>query len=147
MKKFIYLSTILALASVLFAPMTRASDVHSGAHPNNARIQNATHHFEYSVRDNALSELIVQLPDKISIKGIDVTNSLGEPLDARVSINDTMATIVFSEPVPPHTTISVSLRGVRTPGHAKIWQYHLFGKLIGIDQAIPLGFARIQTYY
>ncbi|MCU0532373.1 MAG: DUF2808 domain-containing protein [Hydrococcus sp. Prado102] len=148
MKKLVSIGLSLSLAIIFFAPVAQATSVRSGARPSSATVQGATHFFEYYVRNNALSELSIEMPEGIKIRnGIEVKNSSGQELDAQVSINGRKATVAFSQPIPPDTKIAVSMRGVYTPGYDGIWQYRLFGKLVGIDQEIPLGFARIHTYF
>ncbi|HBL11690.1 MAG TPA: hypothetical protein DD379_09820 [Cyanobacteria bacterium UBA11162] len=156
MKKLIYAATFtLVLAS--FAPAVQAAGslpnakvphlVHSSAHPNDALVPNATHHFEVHVQGKGLSELSIDLPQGVSIRnGIEVTNQSGQKINAEVSINDKKATVVFAQPVEPDTTLSINMQGVKTPGYSYTWQYRVYGKLVGINQEISLGSARIQTY-
>lgn len=147
MKRLLLTSFAMTLALASFAPLVEARSPHSDAHQNSARVQGATHHFEYFVQKNALSELLIQIPDQIKIsRGIEIQDQTGKMLDAKVSIDGKQALITFNQPIPPNTTISVKMRGILTPGYARTWQYKLYGKFAGINQEIPLGLARIQTY-
>ncbi|WP_414530846.1 DUF2808 domain-containing protein [Nodularia chucula] len=56
------------------------------------------------------------------------------------------ATVAFSEPVVPGTTISIRMKGVKTPGYEGTWHYPVSVKKIDMKEEIPLGLARVQTY-
>lgn len=147
MRKLLFTGLAITLAQTSFAPFVEARSPHSAAHQNSARVQGATHHFEYLVQKNALSELLIQIPEHLKIsRGIDIQDQTGKTLNAKVSIDGKQALIAFDQPVPPNTTVSVRMRGILTPGYARTWQYKLYGKFVGINQEIPLGLARIQTY-
>ena len=150
-------AVVIALASSVFASDVatvlrenpRASlIVHSGAHPNGVHVPYATHHFDLFVGGKALSQLLINLPEGIRIgKGIAVTNQSGQTIDATVSIKETSATIVFAQPVPTGTTLSIFMQGVETSdyiGHD--WLYPIYGRSIGTSVDIPFGTAQIQTY-
>ncbi|HEY9601997.1 MAG TPA: DUF2808 domain-containing protein [Allocoleopsis sp.] len=158
MKRLLYAAT-LTLVLTSNVPAVRADDspreyqkttllVHSGAHPNNARVPNATHHFKLYVAGNALSQLSIDLPEGISVRrGIEVTDQSGKKVDETVSINDRKATIAFAQPVPPGTLLSVEMKGIRTSDYlGRTWLYRVYGKDVGMTGEIPLGTARIQTY-
>lgn len=156
MKKLIY-ATAFTLLLASNAPATIAGGamrnanishlVHSGAHPNSARFQGATHHFEVHVQGKALSALTINLPDDVKMRsGIEVTNQSGQKIESQVSVNNRKATVVFAQPVSPDTTISIDLRGIHTPGYSRNWGYALTGKMVGINADIPLGTVLIQTY-
>lgn len=157
MKKLVYPATIaLVIAATLPAVATGVPGatnsthlIHSGAHPNNARIKSATHHFELHTEGKALSQLSIDLPERIDVnRGIEITDSTGKKVEGRVSINDRKATIAFPQPVPPGTILSVSLKGVQTPGYLRrTWVYRVYSQMEGIQpENIPIGTARIQTY-
>ncbi|MEH2047623.1 DUF2808 domain-containing protein [Nostoc sp.] len=119
----------------------------STAVPNNARTLNATHKFDVHVQGKALSELAIDLPEGVSIdKGIEVENKLGQKIPTTVSINNRKATVAFSEPVAPGTSISIRMKGVNTPGYEQTWHYPVSVKKVDMKEEIPLGLARIQTY-
>lgn len=156
MKKLIY-ATAFTLLLASNAPATVAGGamqnaniphlVHSGAHPNKARFQGATHHFEVHVQGKALSSMTIDLPEDIRMRsGIEVTNQSGQKIESQVSVNNQKVTVVFSQPVSPDTTISIDLRGIRTPGYSHNWMYAVSGKMVGINAEIPLGTVLIQTY-
>jgi hypothetical protein len=158
MKRLLYAAT-LTLALTSLVPAVRADEspgeyqkathlVHSGAHPNNARIPNATHHFKLEVAGNALSQLSIDLPEGIRvIRGIEVTDQSGKKVEEIVSIKDRKATIAFAQPVPPGTLLSVEIKGIKTSGYlGRTWLYRIYGKDVGFTAEFPLGTARIQTY-
>lgn len=126
---------------------TRFSHLIDGAaYPNNASSRNATHQFEVHVQGKALSELSINLPQSVSIgRGIEVTNQSGQEVAAEVSVNDRKATVIFSQPVPPGTVLSVSMRGVDTGGIDNTWQYRVNAKKVGLTTELSLGSARIQS--
>lgn len=147
MKKLLLTSFAMTIALASYAPLIEARSPHSDAHQPSARVQGAIHHFEYLVQKNALSELLIQIPDQLKIsRGIEIQDQTGKMLDAKVSIDGKQALITFDQPVPANTTISVKMKGILTPGYPRTWQYKLYGKFAGINQEIPLGLARIQTY-
>jgi hypothetical protein len=156
MKRLIY-ATTLTLAIVSLAPVAQAFGSlrestlpHLGkgsASPNYARAISATHYFAVHVQGKALSELSIDLPEGVSIpKKIEVKNQSGQKVDAKVSVNNRTATVVFAQPVPPETTLSVNMQGVNTPGYSKNWLYQVYGKMVGLTAEIPLGPAWVQTY-
>lgn len=121
--------------------------VHSNAHPNNARITSATHHFEVHVQGSNLSQLFIDLPEGIKVKrGIEITDQSGRKIDATVSIKDRRATVAFAQPVSSGTTLSVSMKGVQTPLYSRIWLYPVYSRSISMNTDIRIGLARIQTY-
>lgn len=123
--------------------------VHSNAHPNNARVPSATHHFEVHVQGSDLSQLSVDVPEGVKVSDrIVVTDQSDKKIDATVSVNDRRVTIAFSQPVPSGTTLSVSMKGVRTQfsSQRRIWLYPVYGRSVGMTADVRLGMARIQTY-
>ena len=156
MKKLVY-ATAFTFLLASNAPATLAGGamrnanishlIHSGAHPNSARFQGATHHFEVHVQGKSLSALAIDLPEDVKMRsGIDVTNQSGQKIESQVSVNNRKATVVFSQPVSPDTTISIDMRGIHTPGYSHKWRYTIAGKMVGINADIPLGTVLIQTY-
>ena len=157
MKKIIYMAvSILAIASSIPAAQATGSPralrvthiIHSGAHPDNARFPNPTHHFEIQVQGSALSALSIDIPEGIKIRnGIEVTNQSHNRIDAQVSINNKKATVIFSQPVPVETILSINMNGVQTTTYNGFtWLYPVYGTIPGMNQEIPLGTVRIQTY-
>ncbi len=155
MKTLIYAATftLILTSSIPAAQARNLKDfnvTHLGnsvAIPKYVTVHNARHQFKVHVRQKALSELSIKIPEKVSInEGIEVKNQAGQKVPASVSINDGKATLVFSQPVAPETTLSVSMQGVKTPAYKSIWHYSVFAKNVGMTTEIPLGLARIQTY-
>lgn len=123
--------------------------VHSNAHPINARVQNATYHFQVHVQGRDLSQLFVDVPDGIRLGDrIVVTDESGKKVDAKTSTDDKRVTITFEQPVPSGTTLSVSMKGVSTRflsrGH--VWLYSIYGRSVGMTEDLRIGLARIQTH-
>ncbi|XWK91705.1 MAG: DUF2808 domain-containing protein (plasmid) [Phormidium sp.] len=156
MKKLIYAGVAFTLIIAASISSARAAGslrnanaphiVHSGSHTSNPRFLDATHHFEIHVQGPALSELSIDLPEDLSIRrGIEVENKSGQRIPATVSIRDRKATIVFSQPVPPETTLSIKMQGVNARFYRSIRQYMVYSKMVGLNAEIPLGTVRIQT--
>ncbi|MBD2772075.1 DUF2808 domain-containing protein [Iningainema tapete] len=157
MKKFMYAATLFTLAIVSSVPAALAKNPNdakishlgnSAAIPNYAAAPAATHKFDVHTQGKAISELIIDLPEDANInQGIEVKNKLGQKISATVSINGRKATVAFSEPVAPGTTISILMKGVNTPGYEQTWHYPVSVKKVGMNGELPLGLARVQTYY
>lgn len=156
MKKLIYAATFtLAIASsfpALAGGILRDAKtphlVHSGAHPNNARIPQSTHHFDVHVQGSDLEQLFVDVPKGVNVRNrITITDQSSNKVDATISINDNRIAIAFTQPVPTGTTLLVSMKGVSTSslrGHT--WLYPVYSRSVGINADVPIGIARIQTY-
>lgn len=153
MNKLFSIATIALIFSTLIPSVwakenAKFTHVFDGtAYPIIPQYQRAIHQFKVHVQRKALSELSIDLPEEVSInEGIEVTNQSGQKLAAKVSINDRKAKVVFSQPVAPETTISVSMRGITTPSYEQTWQYHVFVEKVGMNAQIPLGIVDIATY-
>lgn len=122
--------------------------VHSGAHPNNARMSQATHHFDVHVQGSDLEQLFVDIPEGIQVKNrITIADQSKKKVDANISINDNRITIAFTQPVPTGTTLSVSMKGVSANSlQGRTWLYPVYSRSVGIKADVPIGMARIQTY-
>ena len=85
----------------------------------------------------------VRLSDRIV-----VTNESGKKVNTKTSIDDKRITIIFEQPVPSGTTLSVSMKGVSTRflsrGH--VWLYSIYGRSVGMTEDVRIGLARIQTH-
>jgi hypothetical protein len=156
MKKL--LSTALLTLLAVFLPLTawasgkpgNGRGIHvfdSAAVPTNASVQGATHKFKVHVQDNPISELSIELPEDVSLsKNIEVTDANGQKIDAQASVNSGKATIVFAQPVPRNTVLTVNLRGVKTSGYEQNLLYRVSGKPVNLTAEIPLGTAEVRTY-
>jgi hypothetical protein len=106
---------------------------------NYAQVTDATHKFDVYVQGKAISDLMIDLPEDIKInQGIEVKNKSGQKIPSTVSINDRKVTIAFSEVINPGTSLSITMRGVRTPGYEETWHYPVSVKKVGIKEEIPL---------
>ncbi len=156
MKKLIYATTItLAIASsfpALAGGILRNAKaphlVHSGAHPNNARISQSTHHFDVHVQGSNLEQLFIDVPKGVNVRNrITITDQSSNKVDATISINDNRIAIAFTQPVPTGTTLLVSMKGVSTSSlRGYTWLYPVYSRSVGINADVPIGIARIQTY-
>ncbi|BAZ18561.1 hypothetical protein NIES4071_104460 (plasmid) [Calothrix sp. NIES-4071] len=126
---------------------TKASLSGGVAFPSSISFQGATHQFKLDVQTQPVSELVIKLPYGVSInKGIEVKNQSGKKIDAQIAVNNQTATLIFSQPVEPQTTLIVDMRGVNTSLRSHIWLYQVYGKMPNLTTEIPLGTVRIQTY-
>jgi hypothetical protein len=158
MQSFIYtatLTTILTattLAAFAQAPFPRASTViHSAAYPNRVKVTRATYRVGIQVGSSPLSEIQLIVPEnapgRIQIRQITVTDAAGQPISANSSFNGKEVTIAFTQPIPVGTRLEIDLNGVKTSDLlGRTWLFPIYGRSVGINQLIPLGTARIQTY-
>ena len=156
MKKLIYAAAFTlvfassvpaALAGGVLREARAPHLVHSGAHPNNAGLA-STHHFEVHVQGSDLSQLSFDVPEGIKVSDrIVVTDQSGKKIDANVSVNDRRVEIAFSQPVSNGTTLTISMKGVRTSGYlGRTWLYPVYSRSVGMTEDVRIGMARIQTY-
>lgn len=154
LKRSIY-ATVSALAVLTSVPAIQAEDIspspkstqviHSGAVPNNAGAPRATYHFEIRVGGGSLSQIAIDMPDEVAIGEIEVKSQSGQKIDATVSVNGKMATLVFAQQIASGLTMDVYLRDVSTRWrYPKTWFFPISGSVGGVN--IPFGLARIQTY-
>ena len=156
MKKLIYAATFtLAIASsfpALAGGILRDAKaphlVHSGAHPNNARMSQSTHHFDVHVQGRDLEQLFVDVPKGVNVRNrITIADQSSNKVDATISRNDNRIAIAFTQPVPKGTTLSVSMKGVSANSlQGRNWLYPVYSRSVGINADVPIGMARIQTY-
>ena len=156
MKKLIYVTTVIlaiassfpALAGGILRDAKAPHLVHSGAHPNNARMSQATHHFDVHVQGSDLEQLFVDVPEGVNVRNrITINDQSHKKVDATISINDNRIAIAFTQPVPTGTTLVVSMKGLITNslrGHT--WLYPVYSRSVGVNADVPLEIARIQTY-
>lgn len=144
-----YISSVPAFAGGVLREANAPHIVHSSAHPNGTRVPNATHHFEVHVQGKELSQLSFEVPDGVEVRDrIMVSDQSGKKIDSTVSIEDKRATIAFSQPVPVETTLSISMKSVKTPflSRGNTWLYPVYGRSVGMTEDIRMGIAQIQTY-
>ncbi|AFZ33454.1 MULTISPECIES: DUF2808 domain-containing protein [Cyanophyceae] len=137
-----------ALAGGVLRDAKASHLVHSGAHPNNARLS-ATHHFEVHVQGGDLSQLTIDVPKGMKVSDrIVVTDESGKKIDNTISVNDRKIAIAFSQPIRTGTTLSVSMKGVRSQLSllGRVWLYPVYARKTGMTEDIRIGMARIQTY-
>lgn len=147
MNKIIFSGLLSGVIFTAFSPNILATNVHSAAYPSSARVQNATHHFSYNVVGNfPLENLIIKLPQGLTISAVDIEDNKGNKISSKTNITNDQAVINLGQKINPNTKIYINLRGVETDGQPNIWQYRLSGKFAGINQEIPLGLAQIRTY-
>lgn len=155
MKKILYAAAFTvaiiyspALAGGILRDAKAPHIVHSGAHPNNARMSQATHHFDVHVQGSDLEQLFIDIPEGIKVRNrITITERSNKKVDAKVSINNKRVTIAFTQPVPKGTTLLVSMKGVSANSlQGRTWLYPVYSRSVGIKAEVPIGIAQIQTY-
>lgn len=146
----LYISSVPALAGGILRDANAPHIVHSSAHPNGVRVPISTNHLEVHVQGKELSQLSIDIPEGVEVSDrILVTDQTGKKIDSNVSLKDRRATIIFAQPVPAETTLSISMKGVKTPFTSRggrIMLYPVYGRSVGMTQDIRIGMARIQTY-
>ncbi len=122
--------------------------VHSKAHLTIFRMLNASHHIELKIGCSALSQLEIDVPEGIDIpQRIEITERSGQKVNATVSVSDKKIMMTFAQPVPPQTTLSFLLKGIKTSDYVdRTWFYTLSGRNVGTSTYIPFGIAQIQSY-
>lgn len=122
--------------------------VNSGAHPNNAKMPVATHHFKVHVQGRELSEIMIDVPEGITISDrIVVTDQSNQKIATTVAINDRRINLTFAQPVPLETTLLVAMKNIKKQQNiTRLWLYPVYGKTVDVDAELPLGIARVQTY-
>lgn len=152
MKHFFYAitCTLSIVASTLPVQAIEANATHlhsSVVLPRNARIPNATYRIRLHVTGSPLTQLGIQLPERIRVsKGIEVTDQAGNEVSTTGTLSRKTAPVAFTQPVSPGTILKIDLKGIRTPdllGHT--WLLPLSGRSAGMTADIPFGTARIQT--
>lgn len=110
--------------------------------------QGTTHRFKVHVRENPLSEVTIDLPEKVeTLEEIEVIDTNGQQLATEVNIDNGIATLAFSQPVPVDTIVSIKMHGVKDSGVSnRNWLYRVYGKEVGLTEDIPLGTAEIRTH-
>ncbi|MGL5195469.1 MAG: DUF2808 domain-containing protein [Chroococcales cyanobacterium] len=134
------------VSAVSMNQRSHAYIVDSVAFPQNPRVNNATHQFKLQVQDRSLTQLQIEIPERVRVGTIRVTDREGRIIPTNFAIADRQATISFAEPVVPHSYLRVDLQNVATPHFSNTWLYFIHGQMEGLNGNIPLGTARIQTY-
>jgi hypothetical protein len=137
----------LALAKTHTNSFPNRASQHSEARPSSSRVPNATHHLDYLVQQDNLSEIMIQLPEGVRVGGIEIKeHASGKIIPANVKIDKKMAFVKFNEKINLATPLEINLKQVNTPGYAATWSYALFGKIAESDREIPLGNLSVRTY-
>lgn len=146
----LYISSVPALAGGVLRNANAPHIVHSNAHPNGTRAPISTNHFEVHVQGKELSQLSVDIPDGVEVSDrIVVTDQNGKKIDSNVSLKDRRATVIFAQPIPTETTLSISMKGVKTSFFSRGGRtllYPIYGRSVGMTEDVRIGIAQIQTY-
>lgn len=123
----------------------------SAARPSRANrmhLVGVTKRFDIHIHGSAIKEISIDLPQNINVtRGVEIADEDGRTVETTVSINDRRVTMVFSQPVPADKTLKIALRGVRSLSlFGRTWLYPIYVRAVGMNEEIPLGLARIQTY-
>ncbi len=151
MKKLIYATAFTLTIASTSAWANSPNDANishlgkSAAVPIDALVLDATHKFDVHVQGKALSELMIDIPEEVSVKGIKVKNKSGQKIPTTVSINGRKATVAFSEPVATGNSLTIFMNGVNTHDYGQTLHYRVSAKKVGMNGEISLGLARVQT--
>ena len=151
------ISIILFLA--LVAPDVKATGtsgdtnsphiIHANTHSSYGTRGLTNHHFEVHVEGKPLTRLLIELPEQLKIyRGVKVTDSMGNSIQANTRINKEIAALEFAQPVPIGTIISIDMLGLENSIFGlsdQMWQYQIFGNLVGLDRNIILGIITVKT--
>ena len=157
MKKLTYAASFM-LAIVLVTPTAQAAGpldakvphlTSSGADPNNPRYPHIGNIGNYFIRvhvsGRSVKQLTITAPANVQLsESITVTDPSGKPINASVILNGQTATLAFTQPVSPDTTLEIDLKNVETPFDPPTWFFSVSSQLSGLDKEIALGLARIQ---
>lgn len=153
MKLFAYTASLF-LSVIALSPVAQAAGsttrvphiVSASASLNNARFQPNDYSFRLHIAGQALSELTIDALDPVRLsQQIIVTDQAGKKLDTTVTANGQTATIAFTQPVSPDTTIKIGLKGVQAQVSSHILQFSLTSKLVGLNAPIPMGVIRVDN--
>ena len=64
----------------------------------------------------------------------------------QISINGHQIIMTFLQPVPPGTTLNISLNQVTLSGVSNAWDYSVSAKFVGINTEIPVGVVQFGIY-
>lgn len=146
----LYISSVPALAGGILRDANAPHIVHSSAHPNGVRVPISTNHLEVHVQGKELSQLSIDIPEGVEVSDrILVTDQTGKKIDSNVSVKDRRATIIFAQPIPPETTLSISMKGVKTSfisRGGRTFLYPVYGRSVGMTEDTLIGMGRVQTY-
>jgi len=118
----------------------------SGADQNNPRHSHIGNYFiRVHVSGRSVNQLTITAPTNVQLsESITVTDPSGKPINASVILNGQTATLAFTQPVSPDTTLEIDLKNVETPFDPPTWFFSVSSQLSGLDKEIALGLARIQ---
>lgn len=153
MKKLIYAATFtLMLASSIPAALatgipgdSKSSHiVGSRAYPDYPTYK-AIHDFDVHIEGEAISELSIKLPN-VQARGVEVSYQSGDKIVATTSVKGSKATVVFSQPVPPGTVLTVSVQDVYgSISQADTYIYRVRAKKVGQNSESEVGTAYVRT--
>ena len=157
MKKI--LSTIIFASLILYSPRIvlaseeiineKATHLSDSAAINSVTTsQGETHRFKLHVVENPLSEVSIELPENVeALEEIKVIDTNAKELATIVNIDNGIANLAFSQPVPANTVVSIKMYGVKDLGFSnRNWLYRVYGKEVGLAEDIPIGTAEIRTH-
>ncbi len=124
-----------------------AYDIKSGAIPNDARMRTAVHYFTINVPSTGLSSLTIEIPEGVKVNGeIKVKNQDYQTINSDFSVHNNKAVINFPTPVSEDNSLMIRLEDVSTTGYSNAWMYRIHGTMAEVNQTMPLGSRRVQTY-
>ncbi|RUR75963.1 DUF2808 domain-containing protein [Chlorogloeopsis fritschii PCC 9212] len=154
MKNLIRLSTLAIAIAAIGVPsipsVAQAQEVQydpSAPRISDVEAYNDDHYFNvYTGSHGPLSFITLTPPEGANIAPNDVKVTQGDrEIDSIVYKDEGRFLIVFSEPVPPRTTLQIALddAGINPAIGSNIVNYRVAGGHIGLNQTLPYGLARI----
>jgi hypothetical protein len=100
--------------------------------------------------EQPLSFITVRPPDFISIGDrIQISDQSGQAIESNISREGDMVRINFAQPIPPQTTLQITLLDLAVSPQVAIsgvYNYEVTGGYADFKQQIPLGLARVQVF-
>lgn len=122
--------------------------VHSASHSISGLALHYGFHIGLHVVGNPLEKVTVGLPQGIAVSedAFAITDGLGQPISATVSMTNGQAIIAFAQPVASETTVNIASK--RINGSRNISSMlPVSATFTGMSAEIPLGMTSIKTTF
>lgn len=158
MKKELFFSFALAIATGLFIPFTYANAEQSNTLPYISshhhfpptRADRVRHTFEISNPQNSkqISQITIQVPEVVKwskkTKDVAIVGRNGQKISADIAIKDNNIELNFPQTIAPGSELEIEIQNIPrvTQGNGPV--YRLFAKLDGINAPMQIGVARFR---
>ncbi|KAI9130097.1 hypothetical protein [Acaryochloris sp. CCMEE 5410] len=115
--------------------------------PRNTRAPFAKFQFGINVAGYSVSQISIDLPDRISVGSVSVRGADNQVIEASTTVKNGSAIISFTQQVSPGTALRIQLSSVRTLSMLnRVWLMPVSVKRAETATDTPIGIARIHTY-